>query len=103
MSDPKNPRVVKTLTGVSSVYSEDGRQLIYMTNSDGLWVIKHYETFRLPFCTTGIIGEYRRSMSANAAPRRLNDARPWSLNFQLGLRGGYLTKVKPCGTRCRKT
>jgi len=52
MSDPKNPRVVKTLTGVTSVYSEDGRQLIYMTNSDGLWVIKHYETFRLPYCTT---------------------------------------------------
>jgi len=52
MSDPKNPRVVKTLTGVTSIYSEDGRQLIYMTNSDGLWVIKHYETFRLPFCTT---------------------------------------------------
>ena len=52
MSDPKNPRVVKTLTGVTSVYSEDGRQLIYATNSDGLWVIKHYETFRLPYCTT---------------------------------------------------
>ena len=52
MSDPKNPRVVKTLTGVTSVYSEDGRQLIYATNNEGLWVIKHYETFRLPYCTT---------------------------------------------------
>jgi len=52
MGDPKNPRVVKTLNGVTSVYSEDGRKLIYMTNSEGLWIIKHYETFRLPFCTS---------------------------------------------------
>jgi len=57
MSDPKNPRVVKTLTGVTSVYSEDGRQLIYMTNNDGLWVIKHFETFRLPYCTTESSGD----------------------------------------------
>src|ERR1700734_1475773 len=52
LSDPKNPRVVKTLNGVTSIYSDDGRQLIYVTNNEGLWVIKHYETFRLPFCTS---------------------------------------------------
>jgi hypothetical protein len=52
LSDPKNPRVVKTLNGVTSMYSDDGRQLIYLTNNEGLWIIKHYETFRLPFCTT---------------------------------------------------
>jgi uncharacterized secreted protein with C-terminal beta-propeller domain len=52
LNDPKNPRVVKTLNGVTSIYSDDGRQLIYVTNNEGLWVIKHYETFRLPFCTS---------------------------------------------------
>lgn len=52
LSDPKNPHVVKTLNGVTSIYSDDGRQLIYATNSEGLWIIKHYETFRLPYCTT---------------------------------------------------
>ena len=52
LGDPKNPRVVKTLNGVTSIYSDDGRQLIYVTNSEGLWIIKHYETFRLPYCTT---------------------------------------------------
>jgi len=52
LSDPKNPRVVKTLNGVTSIYSDDGRQLIYLTNNEGLWIIKHYETFRLPYCTT---------------------------------------------------
>jgi hypothetical protein len=52
LRDPKHPRVLKTLTGVTSIYSEDGRQLIYVTNSDGLWIVKHYETFRLPLCTS---------------------------------------------------
>jgi hypothetical protein len=52
VSDPKNPHTAKKFDGVTSVYSEDGRQLIYLTNSEGLWVIKHYETFRLPFCTS---------------------------------------------------
>jgi hypothetical protein len=52
LGNPKNPRVVKTLNGVTSIYSDDGRQLIYLTNSEGLWIIKHYETFRLPYCTT---------------------------------------------------
>ncbi|MGA7626568.1 MAG: hypothetical protein WCA38_20225 [Candidatus Acidiferrales bacterium] len=52
LSDPKNPRTVKTLNGVTSLYSDDGRQLIYATNNEGLWIIKHYETFRLPMCTS---------------------------------------------------
>jgi hypothetical protein len=52
LSDPKNPHTVKKFDGVSSVYSEDGRQLIYITNGEGLWVVKHYETFRLPMCTS---------------------------------------------------
>lgn len=52
LSDPKHLRTVKNFTGVTSVYSEDGRQLIYVTNSEGLWIVKHYETFRLPLCTS---------------------------------------------------
>lgn len=52
LSDPKKPHTVKTLTGVTSLYSDDGRQLIYVTNSEGLWIIKHNETFRLPLCTS---------------------------------------------------
>jgi hypothetical protein len=52
MSDPKNPHTVKTLTGVTSVYSEDGRKLIYLTNNQGLWIVKHYETYSLPFCSS---------------------------------------------------
>jgi hypothetical protein len=52
VSDPKNPHTAKKFDGVTSVYSEDGRKLIYITNGEGLWVIKHYETFRLPLCTS---------------------------------------------------
>ncbi|MGD0429219.1 MAG: hypothetical protein ABSC10_21145 [Candidatus Acidiferrales bacterium] len=52
VSDPKNPHTAKKFEGVTSVYSENGRQLIYITNAEGLWVIKHYETFHLPFCTS---------------------------------------------------
>jgi len=52
MSDPKNPRTVKTFTGVTSMFSEDGRHLIYVTNSEGLWIVKHSMTHRLPFCTS---------------------------------------------------
>jgi hypothetical protein len=52
LSDPKNPRTVKTFNGVTCVYSEDGRQLVYIANSEGLWIVKHYETFRLPLCTS---------------------------------------------------
>jgi hypothetical protein len=50
LSDPKNPRTVKTFDGVTSIYSENGRQLIYLTNSEGLWIIKHSETHPLPLC-----------------------------------------------------
>jgi hypothetical protein len=52
LSDPKNPHTVKTFNGVTSVYSDNGRQLIYLTNNEGLWIVKHYETFRLPLCTS---------------------------------------------------
>jgi hypothetical protein len=50
LSDPKNPRTVKTFDGVTSIYSEDGRKLIYVTNSEGLWIVKHSETHPLPMC-----------------------------------------------------
>jgi hypothetical protein len=52
MSDPKNPRTVKTFSGVMSIYSEDGRQLIYLTNDEGLWIVQHTTRHRLPFCTS---------------------------------------------------
>jgi hypothetical protein len=52
MTDPKNPHTVKTFTGVTSIYSEDGRHLIYLTNGEGLSIVKHTVRRRLPLCTS---------------------------------------------------
>lgn len=38
-SDPANPRTVQTFTGVTSVLQDAGRNLIYLTNDEGLWIV----------------------------------------------------------------
>jgi hypothetical protein len=52
MSDPKNVKSLKKFTGVTSVYSDDGRKLIYLVNGEGLWVIGHHMTHPLPLCNS---------------------------------------------------
>jgi hypothetical protein len=52
MSDPKNVKSLKKFTGVTSVYSDDGRKLIYLVNSEGLWVVGHHMTHPLPMCNS---------------------------------------------------
>jgi hypothetical protein len=41
LSDPSNPRTILTFSGVTSTLTDDDRNLVYITNSDGLWVLKH--------------------------------------------------------------
>jgi len=41
LSDPTNPRTILSFSGVTSTLADDGRNLIYITNSDGLWIVKH--------------------------------------------------------------
>jgi hypothetical protein len=41
LSDPKNPRTLQTFDGVTKVLAEDARNLIYITNGEGLWVLRH--------------------------------------------------------------
>jgi hypothetical protein len=41
LSDPKNPRTLQTFDGVTKVLAEDQRSLIYITNGDGLWILRH--------------------------------------------------------------
>jgi len=50
LSDPKNPRTIKTFTGVTSILPDDTRRLIYITNSEGLWILKHNRATALPLC-----------------------------------------------------
>jgi hypothetical protein len=41
LSDPKNPRTLQTFDGVTNVLAEDDRNLIYITNGEGLWILRH--------------------------------------------------------------
>jgi hypothetical protein len=41
LSDPKNPRTIQTFDGVTNVMAEDTRNLIYITNGQGLWILRH--------------------------------------------------------------
>lgn len=41
LSDPSHPRTLMTFNGVTSVVLDDRRNMIYLTNSDGLWILHH--------------------------------------------------------------
>jgi hypothetical protein len=41
LSDPANPKTLQTFQGVTSVLADDGRRLIYIANSEGLWILRH--------------------------------------------------------------
>ncbi len=41
LSDPKNPRTLQTFDGVTKVMADDVRNLIYITNGEGLWILRH--------------------------------------------------------------
>ncbi len=40
LRDPANPRTVQTFKGVTSVLVDSKRNIFYLTNNDGLWVLK---------------------------------------------------------------
>lgn len=52
LTDPKNPKVVKTFRKVTSVTADEGRQLVFVSNNEGLWIVSHHKTYELPSCTT---------------------------------------------------
>jgi len=41
MSDPANPRTILSFAGVTSTLADDARNLIYVTNGEGLWVLRN--------------------------------------------------------------
>src|SRR5690348_16114460 len=50
LSDPANPRTLQTFEGVSSLLLDDGRNLIYITNGEGLWILSHNLPPPHPIC-----------------------------------------------------
>ncbi len=41
LSDPRNPRTLQEFTGVTSFLPDGGQGLIYVTNSEGLWILRY--------------------------------------------------------------
>jgi len=52
LSDPKHPKILKTFSGVTSMLPDEPRHLLYLVNSEGLWIVSHRETQAMPFCTS---------------------------------------------------
>jgi len=52
LSDPKQPKTLKSFSGVTSFLPDDSRRLIYIVNQEGLWIISHRQTRPMPFCTS---------------------------------------------------
>jgi hypothetical protein len=55
-TNPKEPKTVKTFKGVTCMYSDDARKLVYLVNAEGLWIVRHRNTRPLPVCTGGTTG-----------------------------------------------
>jgi len=51
-SNPKNIRTIKTFTGVTSMYNDDARKLVYLVNGEGLWIVSHRLTRPVSICGT---------------------------------------------------
>ena len=41
LSDPANPRAVLSFSGVTSTLDDEARNLVYITNREGLWILRN--------------------------------------------------------------
>jgi hypothetical protein len=41
LSDPRNPKTLETFNKVTSILPDGGHSLIYLTNDEGLWVLRY--------------------------------------------------------------
>jgi len=41
LSDPQNPKTLETFNKVTSLLPDAGHGLIYLTNNDGLWILRY--------------------------------------------------------------
>jgi hypothetical protein len=47
LSDPANPKTLETFNKVTAVLPDGSHGLIYLTNNDGLWVLRYNRPSRL--------------------------------------------------------
>jgi hypothetical protein len=57
LSDPTNPRTILSFSGVTSTLADDARNLVYITNSDGLWILKHQPEQAMSSKTRGCLSD----------------------------------------------
>lgn len=41
LSDPRNPKTLQEFTGVTSLLPDGGHGLVYLTNNQGLWILRY--------------------------------------------------------------
>jgi hypothetical protein len=54
LNDPATPRTLPTFDTVTSILLDDGQNLIYITNSEGLWILRHNVPPPHPLCDSEI-------------------------------------------------
>ncbi len=47
LSDPRNPKTLETFYNVTSLLPDGGHDLIYLTNNEGLWILRYSRRLRL--------------------------------------------------------
>jgi hypothetical protein len=47
LSDPRNPKTLQEFNGVTSLLPDGGHGLIYLTNNEGLWILRYIRPARL--------------------------------------------------------
>jgi hypothetical protein len=47
LSDPRNPKTLETFNKVTSLLPDGGHGLIYLTNNEGLWILRYNRPLRL--------------------------------------------------------
>lgn len=53
LSDPADPKTIQTFDGVTSVLADPGRHIVYLTNGEGLWVVRQNQKVETHRCTSG--------------------------------------------------
>jgi hypothetical protein len=52
LANPKDVKVLETFKDVTAFTSDDARKLVYLVNSEGLWIVSHHMTHPLPLCNS---------------------------------------------------
>jgi len=52
LTNPKNPKTIKSFSGVTSFLPDDSRKLVYIVNGEGLWIVRHRQSQPMPLCTS---------------------------------------------------